>query len=216
MRNGPVWLRAGAAMFTLTALSALVIAGCSSKGSSKSKGSQGTPAAATPTAAAPLAQPTINGSSFVFPDRGYAATIPDGWHANPNSLLAGPQQIDAFFSDDTVDGVQSNISVTCEANTTKLTTDEYVQARLKTVQALGAADLKTLPAQTVAGTTAQVVSYSLKRQNTTIDKVDVMFVSPKCAWTVASASAPSAATQVSAKLTTFLQSFKLVDKKPPA
>jgi hypothetical protein len=191
----------------LAIASALAAAACSGGGGGKS--GTPTPLDTTPTSV-PHVDPTIDGSTFFFPGRGYAAVIPDGWHANPNSLLAGPQLVDTFFSPDTVDGVQSNISVTCELNPSNVTTQEFYDTRVATLGKLGAGDVKVLGGSTVAGVAAQGIAYALTRDKITIAKVDLMFATPRCAWTVALASAPSAAGTNTALFDQFLQSFKLL------
>jgi len=159
----------------------------------------------------PKVEPTIDGSVFNFPGRGYSATIPIGWHANPNSLLAGPQAVDTFFAADTTDGVQSNIGVTCEDNPANISTETFVQTRLNTLKTLGAQDVKQEPATTVSGVSAQRVSYTLVRDKSTIAKTDVMFATRKCGWVLAVASAPSLQQQNVGIFDTFLKSFKLID-----
>jgi len=195
------------AMVLAVALGAVMVAGCKGGGD----GDKGT---ATPTATAtarPHVQPTIDGSAFNFPDRGYAAVIPDGWHANPNSLLAGPQAVDTFFSPDTVEGVQSNISITCEDNPDGTGSDQFVENKLKTIAALGGKDVSAARPVTVGGQQAQELSYTLDRGGTAIVKTDVLFATARCGWTIALASAPSVQPQNAAIFDRFLQTFKLVD-----
>jgi hypothetical protein len=188
-------------------VSALALVACNGGGGNSGK--TGT-ATAVPTER-PHVQPTIDGSVFNFPARGYSATIPAGWHANPNSLLAGSQVVDTFFASDTTDGVQSNISITCEDNPANVGTDQFVQHRLNTLNSLGAKDVKEEGATTVSGVSAQKVSYTLVRDNNTIAKTDIMFATRKCGWVIASANAPSVAQQSGAVFDTFLKSFKLID-----
>ena len=163
----------------------------------------------------PNPQPTIDGSRFTFPARGYASVIPDGWHANPNSLLAGAQTVDTFFSVDTVDGVQANISVTCEKNDANVPTEQFVTTRLATLAALSAIDVKMLGAVTVAGVQGQKVSYTLVRDAKTLRKTDVMFATARCGWTLALATAPAAETQHQDLFERFLQSFSLIGDAVP-
>ena len=159
---------------------------------------------------APHAQPTIDGNTFNFPARGYAATIPDGWHANPNSVLAGAQQVDTFFGTETIDGVQSNISVSCEENPDNVPTDPFVTQHVTLLQKLGATEVHSLGTVTVSGVTAQKISYSLARGTTKINKIDVMFTTPACAWTLAAAAAPSVADKNAPTFDAFVQSFRLL------
>jgi hypothetical protein len=200
----------------LVVLGALLLAACGGGGKASVTATPATPAAVTPTSTVVVhAQPTIDGSSFLFPDRGYAAVIPDGWHANPNSLLAGPQEVDTFFSAETISGVQANISVTCEANSANVDTNQFVQNRVTTLTKLGATDMTALGTASVAGVDAATVSYTLTREDTQIAKSDVMFATAKCAWTLALASAPSALDQNEAVFAEFLKSFKLLPDVTP-
>ena len=196
----------GRLMTVLALASALAAAACGGGGGNAATQTPGTAIATS----VPHYEPTIDGSSFVFPDRGYASAIPDGWHANPNSLLAGPQQVDTFFSPDTVDGVQSNISVTCEENLSDVTTQAFFDQRTATLGKLGAANVQQLGGSTVSGVDAQGIAYTLTRDDIIIAKVDLMFATPRCAWTLALASAPSLAPQNATVFEQFVQSFKLL------
>ena len=164
---------------------------------------------------APQPEPTIVGSQYFFPARGYEALIPDGWNSDANIVVAGPLKIDGFFSPDEVDGVQANISVSCEENPSGASTEQYVENRLGTLQELASTDLKTLGSVSVGGVQGQTVSYTLTRGPTTIRKIDVMVVTSTCAWTVALAAAPSEETQNREVLDRFLESFHLIDGSLP-
>jgi hypothetical protein len=204
--NGPA-ARRRARWFLVMALTGAAMVALVACGGGGSKDGGSSPVPGSPT---PHPQPTIDGSTFNFPARGYAVTIPPGWHANPNSLLAGPQQVDTFFSDDTVEGVQSNIAITCEANPANVSTQQFFQNKLTTLGTLGARDVQQLGSTTVGGVEAQEVAYNLARGDVKIAKVDVMLVTPACAWTIASASAPSLVNQNGTIFQEFLKSFKLV------
>jgi hypothetical protein len=199
------------AVLALGGLAVMTVVACNGGGSKSS-----TPSSASTPAAEQTAhpQPTIDGNTFTFPARGYAAVIPDGWHANPNSLLAGAQTVDTFFAADTVDGVQSNISVTCEENPDNVQTAQFLQNRLATLGRLAAKNLQDLGTTTVAGVPAEKFTYTLERGTTTIQKVDVNFATSKCGWTLAVASAPSTDAQNRTAFDSFLQSFKLLDSTP--
>ncbi|TAK72824.1 MAG: hypothetical protein EPO22_00255, partial [Dehalococcoidia bacterium] len=164
---------------------------CDKGGGGKSE----TPTSAVPTSTAttvPEARPTITGNQLNYPAHGFAAAIPDGWHANPGGIVAGLTKIDTFFSAATVDGVQANISVTCEGDPAGVTTEDFVTNRLATITKRSATDLMRLDPMTVAGQQAQVASYTITRDQLVVRQYDVMFVTPKCAWTIELATAPSA------------------------
>ena len=192
----------------LSAVSVAALVACSGGGSSDKTGTASP--TATPTEK-PHVQPTIEGGTFNFPARGYGVLIPNGWHANPNSLLAGTQAVDTFFSADTTDGVQSNISVTCEDNPSNVGTDQFVQTRMNTLGTLGAQDVKTLGPANVGGVQGQKISYTLVRDKVTIQKTDIMFATKRCAWVLALSSAPSAQAQNGTVFDNFVQSFRLTD-----
>jgi hypothetical protein len=211
MRAGVRARRLSFCVVTAAALCALVACSSGGGGSKTQSGTPGAAGSATPAGTStPIAQATIEGDSFIFPARGYAATIPDGWHANPNSLLAGPQTLDTFFSNDTVEGVQSNISVTCEDNQTHIGTDAFVQKRTVTLTSLGATDIQPLAPPTIAGVPAVEVTYTLQRNTLTIRKIDAMFAAQMCLWTLASASAPSVASDTADRFAQFIKSFQLL------
>lgn len=182
---------------------------CDSGGGSK----DGTPTSAVPASTAtivPEARPTITGNQLNYPAHGFAAVIPDGWHANPGGIVAGLTKIDTFFSPAAIDGIQANVSVTCEGDPAGLTTDDFVANRLLTITKRSATDLKRLDAVTVAGQQGQAVSYTITRDQLVVRQYDVMFVTPLCAWTIALATSPSTENDNKPIFDRFLQSFKLV------
>ncbi len=200
-----------ARLFAVVVVSAAVAAGvaCSGGGGGKNE----TPTSAVPTGTPtvlPEPRPTITGSELNYPAHGYAAVIPDGWHANPGGIVAGVTKIDTFFSPAAVDGVQANISVTCEGDPAGISTDDFVTNRLATIAKRSATDLKRLDPVTIAGQQAQVASYTITRDQLVVRQLDVMFVTPSCAWTIALASAPSAENDSKAIFDRFLQSFRLL------
>ncbi len=164
---------------------------------------------------APQPEPTIAGSRYYFPARGYEALIPDGWHSDANTVVAGPLKVDTFFSPGEVDGVQANVSVSCEENPSGASTEQYVENRLETLHQLAATDVKELGSISVSGVEGQMVSYTLVRGQTTIRKTDVMVVASRCAWLLALATAPSEENQVRDVFDRFLASFRLIDDSPP-
>ncbi|HWQ28258.1 MAG TPA: hypothetical protein VNN12_04465 [Dehalococcoidia bacterium] len=166
-----------------------------------------TPEASAPT---PLPQPTIEGNRYIFPGRGYSATIPEGWTADPNSVASGPMKVDAFFAGEEVEGVQTNITVTCEENPDNVGLSDYLELKLETLRQLDARDLQRLGALQVAGVPAEMVQYSFVREDVTASKVDVMFVGGPCAWTVSLTAAPSAIEAAKTTLNAFLGSFQLL------
>jgi len=163
---------------------------------------------------APQAEPTIEENRYFFPARGYEALIPEGWQSDANSLVAGSLKVDSFYASGEVDGVQGNISVTCEENPSGVSTEQYVQNRLATLRQLAVADLKTLGTVTVGGAQGQMVSYTLTRGDTIVRKIDVMVTASKCAWTLALATAPSEESYNRDVFDRFLESFRLIDESP--
>lgn len=186
------------------AMVALLFGACGGDG-----GGQATPTteASAPT---PLPEPTIEGNRYIFPGRGYSATIPEGWTADPNSVASGPMKVDAFFAGEEVEGVQTNIAVACEENPDSVSLSDYVELKLETLKQLDARDLQRLGALQVAGVPAEMVQYSFVREDVTVSKVDVMFVGGPCAWTVSLTAAPSAIEAAKTTLNAFLGSFELL------
>ncbi len=145
----------------------------------------------------------------MFPARGYSATIPDGWTADPNSVASGPLKVDAFFSSEEVDGVQTNIAVACEDNPENVGLAQYVEIKLETLRQLDARDLQRLGALEVSGVPAEMVQYHYERDDLTIGKIDVLFVGGPCAWTVSLTAAPGVLEAGKTVLDQFLRSFQL-------
>lgn len=174
--------------------------------------SGGNDATSTPSPGAPQPppEPTITGNAFVFPARGYAVKIPEGWTADANSITVGPLKVDSFFSSEKVDGVQTNIAVSCETPSTPITTAEYVESRLETARQLDARDLRRLGALDVGGQQAQMIEYTFVRDQVTVNQVDVVFVGGPCAWTVSLTAAPSVVEAGKSTLDEFLRSFELL------
>ncbi|HXF52252.1 MAG TPA: hypothetical protein VNM43_11280 [Dehalococcoidia bacterium] len=199
-----IWTLGG--LCVALALATLVGFACGSDGGSN--GGTETPEAATPRV---LPEPTITGNRYTFPGRGYAVDIPEGWTTDPNSVAAGSLVVDSFFSSEEVDGVQTNITVSCEENPT-VSTSEYVEQRLETIRQLDARDLERSGTLEVAGVPAEMVQYSLVREDVTVGKVDVMFVSGPCAWTISLTAAPSALDAAKATLNAFLSSFTILQE----
>lgn len=159
----------------------------------------------------PLPEPTITGTSFIFPGRGYRVEFPDGWTPDANSVHAGPLIVDVFFGPEELDGVQSNISVTCEHQTEpKTTTDQFVQNRQRALHAAKAIDLTEDGAMTVAGQDWSVLSYGLEREDVRLHKTEVLLAGDECAWTLAFTAAESAFEQERPKFQAFLDSFEFI------
>lgn len=201
-----IWILRG--LYVALALATFVGFACGSDGGSN--GGTETPEA-TPRV---FPEPTITGNRYTFPGRGYAVDIPEGWTTDPNSVAAGSLVVDSFFSSEQVDGVQTNITVSCEENPT-VSTSEYVEQRLETIRQLDARDLQRSGALEVAGVPAEMVQYSLVREDVTVGKVDVMFVSGPCAWTISLTAAPSALEAAKTVLGQFLQSFEILPTEAP-
>ncbi len=177
-------------------------------------GNSGTPTSSVPTPTAtpaPEPRPTIVGNQLNYPAHGFAAVIPDGWHANPGGIVAGSTKIDTFFSAAAVDGVQANVSVTCEGDPAGVSTDDFVTNRLATITKRSGTDLKKLDPVTVDGQQAQLASYAITRDQLTVRQYDAMFVTPSCAWTIALATAPSGENENKAIFFKFLESFRLLN-----
>lgn len=192
-----------AGLLVAAVVPALLAVACGGRG-----GGDETP---TVTARTPLPEPTITGNQFVFPERGYSVTIPEGWTTDPNSVVSGPLKVDSFFSSEQVNGVQTNIAVTCEDNPERIGLAEYVDGKLETLRQLDARDLQRLGSLDVSGVQAEMVQYHYVRDDLTIGRVDVMFVGGACAWTVSLTAAPSVVEAGKSTLTTFLSSFELLD-----
>jgi hypothetical protein len=208
----PGFVRHGRARLLVAVMVTAAVAvgvACDSGGGGKDE----TPTSAVPTSTAtivPEPRPTITGNQLYYPAHGFAAVVPDGWHANAGSIVAGLTKIDTFFSAATVDGVQSNISVTCEGDPAGITTADFVTNRLATITKRSATDLKRLDPLTVAGQQAQGASYTITRDQIVVRQFDVMFVTPSCAWTIELATAPSAENENRTIFDRFVQSFQLV------
>jgi hypothetical protein len=198
--------RLGCGFAALVTLAALTAAACGGNG-----GADATPTAAG-TAPTPLPEPTIQGNQYTFPDRGYSVTIPDGWTPDANSVVSGPLKVDSFFSGEEVDGVQTNIAVSCEDNPENVSLSQYIDVKLETLRQLDARDLERLGSLEVGGAPAEMVRYRFVRDELTISKVDVMFLGGKCAWTVSLTAAPSAIEKGRATLNEFLSSFQLLSQ----
>lgn len=175
-----------------------------------SSGSDDGASTSSPGAPQPPPEPTITGNTFVFPGRGYAVKIPEGWTADANSVTVGPLKVDSFLSSEEIDGVQTNITVSCQELSTAVTTAEYVESRLETARQLDARDLRRLGSLDVGGYQAEMVEYAFVRDQVTIQRVDVMFVGGPCAWTVSLSAAPSAVDAARTVLDQFLQSFEVL------
>lgn len=203
--------RGGVRLLAAVVVTAAVATGVACNGGGSNGG---TPTSAVPTGTptiVPEPQPTIVGNQLNYPGHGFAAVIPDGWHANAGGIVAGLTKIDTFFSPSTVDGVQTNVSVTCEGDPAGVSTDDFVTNRLATITKRSATDLKRLDPMTVAGQQAQVASYTITRDQLVVRQYDAMFVTPACAWTIGLATAPSAENDNKTIFFQFLQSFRLLN-----
>lgn len=185
-------------------------------------GGSGTDGDATPTIVlatptrSPEPQPTIVGNQLNYPAHGYAAVIPDGWHANPGGIVAGLTKIDTFFSaPPPIDGVQANVSVTCEGDPAGISTDDFVTNHLATLAKRSAIDLKRLDPVVVDGQRTELASYTITREEITVRQYDAMFVTPSCAWTIALATSASREDESKAIFFQFLQSFRLIASATP-
>lgn len=146
----------------------------------------GTPQPTTVLQGTPQPTPVIVDGQLESPALGYSVHIPEGWNASPNYLPGPGFSVDAFFAPDTIAGVQPNISVTCDqvpAGTT-LTLKEYSDAKLQVARDVAQVE-PDVSSGKVGGQEAVVSRYKREKLQPALEKTDVIFVSPKCGWTIA-------------------------------
>jgi hypothetical protein len=119
------------------------------------------------------------------PAVGYGVHIPEGWSASPNFLPGPGFSVDAFFAPDLVEGVQPNISVTCDQipEGTTLTLEEYSDAKLQAARSVEQVEPDVSSGE-VGGQEAVVARYRREKLEPAVEKTEFFFVTEKCGWII--------------------------------
>lgn len=193
---------------SLSALLVLIVGACGGQDSSVSPEST-TPAVFAPTAGP---RPTVEGSNYYFPARGYAVSLPEGWTPSPDAITFGSIKTDVFTAPGgDAEAGSTTIVVQCSELVPLPTQDEWAARRGATYRALGADDLRDDGQVTVSGVDATAYSYSVATEKGTVAKTDLVFVGGRCAWVV-SLGVPQAVDAVHARsvFEAFYLSFRLI------
>lgn len=187
----------------LAALWLPLSAACSGDG-----GGSGTETPTATSGSLPVA--TIEGTRFSDPI-GYVAEFPAGWRADDNAIDFGDLVTDAFFSPDTVDGVQTSLSVTCDRlNGATVSLEQFGAENQNTALELAAIDYQQRETDVrISDRPTRYVRYSLERSDITIKKSEYLFVDDQCAWSITLTTAGSVDESAEALLNAFIADFQL-------
>jgi hypothetical protein len=163
-------------------------------------------AAPIPTAAS---TPTITGNLFEYPERGYSVEFPDGWTPQPNFLPAADFSVDAFFAPDEVNGIQPNISVTCEAPPEGMSLQDYFNKKVDVIRQVVKVEPDVRSRQ-VSGQEAMISDYSREKDEPKLEKMEAVFITDKCAWSIAMTVPSGGGTTYQDMFNAFLDSFTLL------
>lgn len=212
------------AMMTIAACAlALAGAACGDGGSDgddsgETPGAQ-TPGAGTPgvqTAPArnptPFATPVIDGRLIRSPEKGFEATLPDGWKLVANQVVTFGSSMDVLFAPK-VEGqaVQPNIQLNCILDKFESHAERAEFYKTNTVR-IGLNSNIQVSEREVSGVPATVLSYrfdSQGQQTPSLDKQDIYFTSPKCDWIVTTTVPAGQFEQYRALFDTFIASFRI-------
>jgi hypothetical protein len=153
----------------------------------------------------PFPTPELTGGVYTFPLKGYSIRPPGGWQARPNAVfdpVGNTFASDAFFSPDTIDGVQPNITVQCmKPRSDQASTQAFRDGWRQYVHQIVNEDV-TPTEETLAGRQAYRFSYTQplpENANTNeakaVQKLDVLLVEGSCRW-MFSLTAPTGSTSL--------------------
>jgi hypothetical protein len=165
----------------------------------------------TPTVASGgLPAATIEGTRFSDPF-GYVAEFPAGWRADDNAIDFGDLVTDAFFSPETVDGVQTSLSVTCDRlHGESVSLEQFGAENQNTALELAAIDYRQQESDVrISDLATRHVTYRLERNDITLKKSEYLFVDEQCAWSITLTMPGSADASAEALLDAFISSFEL-------
>lgn len=157
-------------------------------------------------------RPTIEGSSYTFPARGYAVAFPEGWTPSPDAITFGSMKTDIFTAPDDGSGAGTTaIVIQCSELEPLPSQSEWSTTRADTYRALGAVDLRDAGHVPVSGADATIYEYTVVTEKGTVKKTDLVFIGGRCAWVV-SLGVPESADTVSARsvFEAFYRSFRLI------
>jgi hypothetical protein len=140
---------------------------------------------------------------------GYGVRIPEGWNAFPNFLPGPGFSVDAFFGPDIVEGVKPNISITCDQVPAGTTLKEYSDAKLQVARDVAQVEPDVSSGE-VGGQEAVIARYKREKLQPALEKTDVIFVSPKCGWTIALTVPLGRVSDYQNLFEEFLNSFRLL------
>lgn len=210
-------MRFGRSIVVLIALAAIAGLGmaCSGGGSTRS---------ATPTAfsigtqvtgaVTPFPTPQLTGNTIVSPSKGYSATFPQGWNFHANLVQTADASVDAIFQP-LVPGakVQPNIAANCIVVRGNVSEQERIDfQKTNTIQQGLNKDIQ-VSQTTIAGRNATVLSYRFESQTAgtpQLDKSDILFDTPKCAWVITTTAPAGERDKSKADFDIFLNSFKIL------
>jgi hypothetical protein len=157
----------------------------------------------------PASTPIITDGKFEFPARGYAVTMPSGWSAHPNLSPGAGLSADGFLAPTEVEGVQPNISVSCESAVAGMSLEDYSKAKLGLVESVSGARPDARSTK-VAGQDALEADYSVEDKPPAVDKTIVFFVTDRCGWTITLTVPLGQRAAYRSTLDDFLASFRLL------
>lgn len=162
----------------------------------------------------PFPTPQVIGSTITSPTKGYSASFPDGWKFHANLVQTADASIDAIFEPLAPGAnVQASISANCIVERGGQSEDERVAFQKTNTLRQGLNKDITVSQMKFAGMDATVLSYRFVSQTAgtpELDKQDILFASPKCAWIVTTTAPAGQRDKYQANFAIFLNSFKLL------
>lgn len=162
----------------------------------------------------PFPTPQVTGNAIVSPTKGYSASFPDGWKFHANLVQTADASVDAIFEPLTPGAnVQANISANCIVERAGQSEEERVSFQKTNTLRQGLNKDIQVSQMKFAGMDATVLSYRFVSQTAgtpELDKQDILFASPKCAWIVTTTAPAGQRPKYQADFDIFLNTFKLI------
>lgn len=210
-------MRFGRSIVVLIALAAIAALGAACGGSSDGAIKSPTPFSVgtqAKGAVTPFPTPQITGNMIVSPTKGYSATFPPGWNFKANLVQTADASVDAIFEPlPPGANVQANISANCIVVRGNIGEQERIDSQKTNTARQGLNKDIQVSATTIAGQPATVLSYRFQSQSTgtpELDKSDILFDTPKCAWIITTTTAAGQRDKYRADFDSFLNSFKIL------
>jgi hypothetical protein len=169
---------------TILVFGSLGLAACGGGGRDKQVATPGiTEQPASPVVGTPGQGFTVIDNLFEPADGGYSVQLPEGWTPEPNFLPSSGHVVDAFFAPGLVQGVQPNISVTCEELPEGAALRDYFNEKMDVEKRVAQVEPE-ISSREVSGREALVFRFARENTKPPLEKTEVIFITGSCGWSI--------------------------------